>query len=872
MEENLDSATQLKIETFLMNQAKVFMVDALNGEDKGKEINFSKRYKSAGAIISPKIDAEIIRQMFYSKNDFISLINNYKENINEDCLKLKDSDNTKPNDIIKTMDSDFIITCSYGRLLRILSSFNLISKDNKFLDICLSLGKDLVNEYLFLRYKKDKENNKNISYRDWTNFNNNLVENVNKSTFIFELGSKLVGWMIQLELVKSTIKTLSKTEKVNILLPGDQLEELFSKLKHESRSASVVLSLPHRLPMIVKPKLYKWNSTDSNYSQLGGYLLNDDKYIDEVFLSNWELSSKSTLLSDNTIWSMINSVNSVGFRINSEVLDFIINNNCKYNFFIDNDHIHCLSLKKKLKSSELTELDNFYSKKFLEQNVLGLSLLFKDVPTFYMPARLDYRGRLYCMVEFLNYQGTDLAKSLLEFSKGEKVNLNDKDSIAIDYLKIYGSNCYGNGLNKKSFDTRVNWVNTNMDNIINFENGILISQAENKLLFVAFCFEFRKYIQALNIGDKYFITHLPIQFDASCNGFQHLTLMIDEISLCKELNLIPQSWSDNPNDFYSFIALKVKNYFLKELNENKYLSDDISISYKKLSELNMHRNLVKKAIMTIPYNASASTILDYIKEEFIKINNPDYKDNEDGDRDYYIYKLKSEPSIVFRELDFKHLRKALNIAIFVDYPKLSNLLKYLKGIAKVSNTFKIPIPWELPSGLIVNQQYYHKEKIKVKPFTYTKNLLNLTVAIKDKYNESKQRVALMPNLVHSLDGASLSLIIENYFKVDANNNFFSVHDCFAVPCNKAQLLLNLIKSAYCILYTNHKYLLSFDANFINSIQIYYGKENVSLDIDKEKLTVLTNEGYITVKYPSLKSIINSQISQIDVSKSLYLIS
>lgn len=63
--------------------------------------------------------------------------------------------------------------------------------------------------------------------------------------------------MIQLELVKSTIKTLSKTEKVNILLPGDQLEELFSKLKHESRSASVVLSLPHRLPMIVKPKLYK---------------------------------------------------------------------------------------------------------------------------------------------------------------------------------------------------------------------------------------------------------------------------------------------------------------------------------------------------------------------------------------------------------------------------------------------------------------------------------------------------------------------------------------------------------------------------------------------------------------------------------------
>jgi DNA-directed RNA polymerase len=71
-----------------------------------------------------------------------------------------------------------------------------------------------------------------------------------------------------------------------------------------------------------------------------------------------------------------------------------------------------------------------------------------------MPARLDYRGRLYCITEYLNYQGIDLAKSLLEFSSGDKVHLSDKSSI--NYLKIYGSNCYGHGLNKKSFNTRVN--------------------------------------------------------------------------------------------------------------------------------------------------------------------------------------------------------------------------------------------------------------------------------------------------------------------------------------------------------------------------------------------------------------------------------
>jgi hypothetical protein len=38
--------------------------------------------------------------------------------------------------------------------------------------------------------------------------------------------------------------------------------------------------------------------------------------------------------------------------------------------------------------------------------------------------RLDYRGRLYCIVEYLKYQNIELAKSLLEISVGEKVYLN----------------------------------------------------------------------------------------------------------------------------------------------------------------------------------------------------------------------------------------------------------------------------------------------------------------------------------------------------------------------------------------------------------------------------------------------------------------
>jgi hypothetical protein len=102
--------------------------------------------------------------------------------------------------------------------------------------------------------------------------------------------------------------------------------------------------------MVVKPKLYKWNREEGTYSQLGGYLLNGEMYNNGIILENWELSTKSTLQSDNIICSMINNINSVGFKVNNKVLDFIFNNNKRYNFYIDNNYIHPLTLQPKLNS------------------------------------------------------------------------------------------------------------------------------------------------------------------------------------------------------------------------------------------------------------------------------------------------------------------------------------------------------------------------------------------------------------------------------------------------------------------------------------------------------------------------------------------
>jgi DNA-directed RNA polymerase len=103
-------------------------------------------------------------------------------------------------------------------------------------------------------------------------------------------------------------------------------------------------------------------------------------------------------------------------------------------------------------------------------------LIFRNVSEFYLPVRLDYRGRIYCVVEYLNYQGTELAKALLKFSKEEKVYL--KDIRSIEFLKIFGANCFG--LGKESFRKRIQWIDENENEIIKFRNGNLLSKAENK--------------------------------------------------------------------------------------------------------------------------------------------------------------------------------------------------------------------------------------------------------------------------------------------------------------------------------------------------------------------------------------------------------
>lgn len=816
-----DSAlnTQRKVEKYLIEEQNRSILKKIENSDT--RINYNLLNSSLLLILSDSIP--LLKKLH------LNFISN-KNNLDQSSLQFFYVK------LLSNIEIDFLINILLGRLLLIISNNNLHSKYTSFTDVSYSLGMELINRYNYNVYLLLRDKNK-ISFSTFISENSDKIVSSDDPTKIVGLGAVLIGWLLELNLISKKVVFIDRNEKRNILFAGNKISK-FLEIGNSS-----LLNFPVKLPMIVQPKKYSENKNSSN---LGGFLLNDEVYIEPLFIENKILADINEVAEKNKIYNMVDNINSVSFSINQEVLDFILKNYKNFDLIIDPDFIHPLESKVNLNILERKELESFKSKKNLEISIIAIAQMFRNVPELYIPVRLDYRGRMYCNVEFLHYQGIDLAKALLKFSKGEKVYLSDINSIK--YLKIFGANCYGNKLDKQSFIDRINWIDSNEEDIINFENGKLISEAENKLLFIGFCFEYNKYLEALNSNQNYFITHLPIQLDASCNGFQHLSLLLEETSLAKAVNLSASSWDEAPDDLYTFLALRIKEYLTIELKLKKNLTKELRESYTRITNQNFqnHRKLVKKTLMTIPYNSTIfSNILD-MKEEFnkVKINNE------------FVFVYKKDANIIFKHIDFQIICNSLYVCLYRDFPRLEELLKYFKIIAKISNSLGISIPWNLPSGLTVKQKFYAHKKIKFKPFLYSNDLLNLNALDKSKLNTKKQIRSLMPNLVHSLDAASLSLLIDKFFNGDKNKNFYSIHDCFAVTCNNVHLIYELLKITYYNIYCTQRFLKTFDDFFKESIlkqmgEDCYNKENNTINI-------INAEGEkITLKYPDIEVIFNT---------------
>ena len=72
---------------------------------------------------------------------------------------------------------------------------------------------------------------------------------------------------------------------------------------------------------------------------------------------------------------------------------------------------------------------SYVGKVLLQESILDIAVIYRNFSKFYFPVRVDQRGRLYCSSAYLNYQGSELAKALLLFSKPSVIERYDVGSI-----------------------------------------------------------------------------------------------------------------------------------------------------------------------------------------------------------------------------------------------------------------------------------------------------------------------------------------------------------------------------------------------------------------------------------------------------------
>lgn len=156
-------------------------------------------------------------------------------------------------------------------------------------------------------------------------------------------------------------------------------DQAIARFVLDTKAQAEIDALQYPLPLLVEPKLLKHNDSS-------GYLL---KNKESVLLNN--NSTKKDINLDH-----LNLMNQTAFSINPVVLSKVSN--------------------KWKATGEMTmrQLERFnrYAK-------WAQKLMLDNGNKFYFSHRYDYRGRTYCEGYYLNYQGNDYCKSILEFSNKE---------------------------------------------------------------------------------------------------------------------------------------------------------------------------------------------------------------------------------------------------------------------------------------------------------------------------------------------------------------------------------------------------------------------------------------------------------------------
>lgn len=465
----------------------------------------------------------------------------------------------------------------------------------------------------------------------------------------------------------------------------------------------------------------------------------------------------------------VDRLQQVGWKIDDEVLNVVLNS--KHTFF-----------------SETDTSDTNRSKKIDYMYTMSKAKALSGYDEFFFALDMDYRGRIYYVEPYMNFQGSDLARGILRFSEERYVtpeglrwikihtacSFNEsfsRNSIPAWCTADYRTHLDQEGLDdisvdKMTLDDRVLWVDNNLELIYRTALTKTLHDCEKPVSFLSCCIELLKYKE----NGGHLFSSLPIPIDGSNNGWQHLGAISKDVETGKLVGLVPVHIQ---NDFYVQTAKQ-----MIEITKDKERQDILA----KMPMKKIRKGISKRGSMTRAYSAGAQKIAENM-----------YNDCKQAG---YVaqYGITEEHCKGFARDLVKAIEQVCSGPL--------KTMKFLQKLAqdKINQGYGF-IRWTTPSGFPVVYTCNHVRSEKQRGTISGIGQINHVAKVEiDSPDVRGFMCGISPNFIHSQDASHMSLVINAF-----NGAFGAVHDSFSTHACDVDELCRLTKQVFIDMYDKPNY-------------------------------------------------------------------
>ena len=398
-------------------------------------------------------------------------------------------------------------------------------------------------------------------------------------------------------------------------------------------------------------------------------------------------------------------------------------------------------------------------------NDVAVANFFKD--KLYLGYNCDRRGRIYAL-SHLNYAREDHVRAMFRFANGALLGTD-----GLGWLEINVANCWGKGEDKKPWAERHQWVRENREKLIEpvganpRDTFHLWRKADDPFQFVSACVE----LVNASKDPNNFITTLPIGSDGSCNGLQHLAMIMKDERTAKNVNLVD---TDRPADIYGVIVKRVR--LALRANKGAKAKWWLAVFAALNNQPDIIRKLIKTPAMAFAYSITTGEMAKKIEKVF-----------ED--------KLGYDPDLDWDKLLF--LARVVQAECKAELKKPAAALAYMRQIARECNKREDFVQYISPSGVPCCHRY--QVSVPRKVYVGSDEYVCPAVDVKPGPRKLKALNVVAANFVHSLDASHLVRSV-NEAVIQHGMDILTVHDCFAVLAPNVPRLGQILRAQMAVLY------------------------------------------------------------------------